>query len=156
MFGVPAMFLFMAQHPSFAETDLSSVRMLVVGGAPCPLPLLKIYAARGVPMQQGYGLTETAPLVSILSHEFGEAKTGSAGRLPLFTDVKIVDAEGRTVTTPRQQGEVLTRGPMSRRAIGACPTRRGSRSIPKAGSIPATAAISTRTGSSTSATASRT
>ena len=46
MFGVPAMFLFMAQHPAFAETDFG-----VVGGAPCPLPLLKIYQARGVPMQ---------------------------------------------------------------------------------------------------------
>ena len=43
MFGVPAMFLFMAHHPTFAETDLSSVRVLVVGGAPCPLPVLKIY-----------------------------------------------------------------------------------------------------------------
>ena len=65
MFGVPAMFLFMAHHPAFATTDLSSVRVLVVGGAPCPLPLLKIYEARGVMMQQGYGLTETAPMVTL-------------------------------------------------------------------------------------------
>ncbi|MGO9852510.1 MAG: AMP-binding protein, partial [Steroidobacteraceae bacterium] len=63
MFGVPAMFQFMAQNPSFAATDLSSVRVLVVGGAPCPLPVLKAYLARGVQMQQGYGLTETAPMV---------------------------------------------------------------------------------------------
>ena len=67
MFGVPAMFQFMAQHPAFDETDLSSVRVLIVGGAPCPLPVLKTYLARGVPMQQGYGLTETAPMVSFLS-----------------------------------------------------------------------------------------
>ena len=60
MFGVPAMFQFMAQHPNFAQADLSSVRVLVVGGAPCPLPVLKTYLARGVQMQQGYGLTETA------------------------------------------------------------------------------------------------
>jgi fatty-acyl-CoA synthase len=40
MLGVPAMFLFMAQHPSFAGTDLSSVRLLIVGGAPSPLSLL--------------------------------------------------------------------------------------------------------------------
>ena len=111
MFGVPAMFLFMSQHPNFAQTDFSSVRMLVVGGAPCPLPLLKAYAARGVPMQQGYGLTETAPLVSVLSAEFGEAKTGSAGRPPLFSEVKVVDGDGRAIAQPRVPGEVLTRGP---------------------------------------------
>ncbi len=70
MFGVPAMFLFMAQHPGFAETDLSSVRVLVVGGAPCPLPVLKVYLARGVSMQQGYGLTETSPMVSFLAPEY--------------------------------------------------------------------------------------
>ena len=43
MFGVPAMFQFMAQHPAFNEADLSSVRVLIVGGAPCPLPVLKTY-----------------------------------------------------------------------------------------------------------------
>ena len=80
MFGVPAMFLFMAQHPEFAATDLSSVRVLVVGGAPCPLPLLKTYLARGIPMQQGYGLTETAPMVSFLASEYALSKVGSSGR----------------------------------------------------------------------------
>ena len=39
MFGVPAMFLFMAQHPAFAETDLTSLRLVVVGGAPCSASL---------------------------------------------------------------------------------------------------------------------
>ena len=76
MFGVPAMFQFMAQHPAFAETDLSSIRLLIVGGAPCPLPVLKTYLARGVSMQQGYGLTETAPMVSFLPPEYALSKVG--------------------------------------------------------------------------------
>ncbi len=80
MFGVPAMFQFMAQHPAFAETDLSSVRLLIVGGAPCPLPVLKTYLARGVSMQQGYGLTETAPMVSFLAPEHALTKVGSSGQ----------------------------------------------------------------------------
>src|SRR3954451_9870974 len=58
-FGVPAMFQFMSQHPDFASADLSSLRVAVCGGAPCPEPLLRLYGERGVPMQQGYGLTET-------------------------------------------------------------------------------------------------
>ena len=111
MFGVPAMFQFMAQHPSFATTDLSTVRVLVVGGAPCPEPVLKAYLARHVPMQQGYGLTETAPMVSFLAPEFALAKVGSSGKPPLFTEVKLVDGKGHEVAEPGAKGEVLVRGP---------------------------------------------
>ena len=111
MFGVPAMFQFMAQHPAFAETDLSSVRVLVVGGAPCPLPVLKIYLERGVSMQQGYGLTETAPMVSFLAPEFAIAKVGSSGKPPLLTEIRIVDGHGDDIREPGKQGEVWVRGP---------------------------------------------
>ena len=111
MFGVPAMYLFMAQHPSFAGADLSSLRLLVVGGAPCPLPVLKIYLSRGVSMQQGYGLTETAPMVSFLSPEHALTKVGSSGRTPMFVDVKIVGLDGKPVAAPGAQGEILVRGP---------------------------------------------
>jgi fatty-acyl-CoA synthase len=111
MFGVPAMFQFMAQHPTFAATDLSSVRVLVVGGAPCPEPVLKAFLARDVSMQQGYGLTETAPMVSFLAPEFALAKVGSSGKPAIFVEVKLVDAEGREVSEPGAKGEVLVRGP---------------------------------------------
>ncbi len=111
MFGVPAMFLFMAQHPSFAETDLSSVRVLIVGGAPCPVPVLKTYLARGVSMQQGYGLTETSPMVSFLAPEYALTKVGSSGRTPMFVEVRIVDSEGCAIKAPRAQGEIVVRGP---------------------------------------------
>ena len=107
MFGVPAMFLFMAQQPGFAASDLSSLRLLVVGGAPSPLPLLNIYLARGVSMQQGYGLTETSPMVSFLAPEHALSKVGSSGRTPIFVDVKIAGLDGK----PAAQGEILVRGP---------------------------------------------
>ena len=111
MFGVPAMFLFMAQHPAFAETDLSSLRVLIVGGAPSPLPLLKTWLARGVSMQQGYGLTETAPMVSFLAPEYALSKVGSSGGTAMFVEVKIVDSSGAAIEAPRVQGEILVRGP---------------------------------------------
>jgi fatty-acyl-CoA synthase len=82
-----------------------------VGGAPCPLPILKAYQARGVQIQQGYGLTETAPLVTILAPEFATTKVGSSGKPPMFTDVKLVDGYGAEIHEPRKQGEVLVRGP---------------------------------------------
>ncbi len=75
------------------------------------MPVLKIYLARGVSMQQGYGLTETSPMVSFLAPEYALTKVGSSGRTPMFVEVKIVDSDGRTVSAPRAQGEILVRGP---------------------------------------------
>lgn len=111
MFGVPAMFLFMSQHPGFEGADLTSLRGLICGGAPVPEPLMRRYAARGIPIQQGYGLTETSPSVSFLAPEHGLTKLGSAGQTPLFTDVRIVDDQGGVVTEPGGLGEVCVRGP---------------------------------------------
>jgi fatty-acyl-CoA synthase len=111
MFAVPAMLLFLSQHPDFAATDLSSLHMLVCGGAPVPEPLMRLYASRGIPINQGYGLTETAPFVTFLPPEWGMAKLGSAGKPPLFSEVRVVDANGRAINQPRANGEVITRGP---------------------------------------------
>ncbi len=110
MFGVPAMFLFMAQHPDFATRDLSSLRLLVVGGAPVPEKLIQTYAARGVPMLQGYGLTETAPFSSFLPSDMAIKKQGSAGIPPFFGEVKCVDENGHTVADG-ERGEIVVKGP---------------------------------------------
>jgi fatty-acyl-CoA synthase len=111
MFAVPAMLLFLSQQPEFALADLSTMRALICGGAPVPEPLMRIYAGRGIPINQGYGLTETAPFVTFLAPEWGMAKLGSAGRPPLFSELRLVDANGRDVGKPRANGEVITRGP---------------------------------------------
>jgi len=60
-FGVPSIYQFMAQHPSFATSDFSRLVIGGVGGAPMPVPLLKVWEQRGVALQQGYGMTETSP-----------------------------------------------------------------------------------------------
>ena len=111
MFGVPAMFLFLSQLPSFNDADLTTLRMLVCGGAPVPEPLIKLYNGRGIPINQGYGLTETAPMVSFLSPDRALEKVGSAGRPGLFSDVRVVDEDNRPLLTPGMHGEVCTRGP---------------------------------------------
>jgi fatty-acyl-CoA synthase len=108
MFGVPAMFLFMSQHPGFDAADLTSVRTLICGGAPVPEPLIKLYNGRGIPIQQGYGLTETSPSVSFLAPEFALAKVGSAGKPPLFTEVRLT---GAGAVEPLARGEICVRGP---------------------------------------------
>lgn len=110
-FAVPAMLLAVSQNPAFATSDLSCIRMIVCGGAPVPEPLLKLYARRGLPINQGYGLTETAPMVTFLTSEWGEAKLGSAGRPGFFVDVALMDADGKFLKEPMARGEVVTRGP---------------------------------------------
>ena len=110
MFGAPAMYLFMAQHPAFATTDLSSLSVLVCGGAPVPLALIQAYRARGVLLCQGYGLTETAPFASFLGSRWIESKLGSAGLPPLYGAIRIVDSANREL--PRgERGEVCVRAP---------------------------------------------
>jgi fatty-acyl-CoA synthase len=110
MFGVPAMFLFMSQHPAFASADLSSVRHFICGGAPVPEALIQLYGARGICFAQGYGLTETSPFVTLVPMERALDKVGSAGVPPMFTDVRLVDERGEDVPTG-ERGEVVVRGP---------------------------------------------
>lgn len=110
-FAVPAMLLFLTQHPDFADADMSSLRIMGCGGAPCPEGLLRIFSARGIPVQQGYGLTETAPMVSMLTPDWAEKKLGSAGMPPMMTQVRVVDGEGRVIDAPDVKGEICVRGP---------------------------------------------
>lgn len=110
MFGAPAMFLFMSQHPAFATTDLGSIRSLVCGAAPVPESLIELYAARGIDFCQGYGLTETAPFSAFLTPEWAISKLGSAGQPPLYSDTRIVDSDNQPLA-PGERGEICLRGP---------------------------------------------
>jgi fatty-acyl-CoA synthase len=110
-FAVPAMLLFLSQHERFEGTDLSSLRSIIVGGAPVPEPLLRRYIARGVTLHQGYGLTETSPMVTFLTPEWALKKLGSAGRTPLLTQIRLLQGDGTIVSEPRVRGEICVRGP---------------------------------------------
>lgn len=60
-FGVPTMHASLCRHSRFATSDLSSLRFVVSGGAPCPESVVDAMRARGVPFREGYGLTEAGP-----------------------------------------------------------------------------------------------
>jgi fatty-acyl-CoA synthase len=109
-FGVPAIYQFMAQHPSFATANFSRLIIGGVGGAPMPVPLLKVWEARGVALQQGYGMTETSPAVMALDREDAARKAGSAGKPVLHTEVRIVRPDG-TDADVGELGELWVRGP---------------------------------------------
>jgi fatty-acyl-CoA synthase len=98
--GVPAHYLFMSQEPRFAEADLGSLRLAVVGGAPMPEALLDVWAARGVDIVQGYGLTEAAPNVLCLPPEDARRRAGYAGKPYPYVTCELSD-----------ENELLVRGP---------------------------------------------
>ncbi|HVF11851.1 MAG TPA: AMP-binding protein, partial [Actinomycetota bacterium] len=111
LMGVPATYLFMSQEPSFDTADFSSVRVMVVGGAPMPEALLETYAARGIDVVQGYGLTETAPNALLLPSESAGSKAGSAGKPYFFSDTRLMDEAGQLLEPPAT-GEIVVRGPI--------------------------------------------
>ena len=109
-FVVPAMMLFASQHDHFGKCDLSSMRLIVAGGAPVPEPLLRLYNARGIPVSQCYGMTEATSGVTFLETERAMSKLGSCGRAGLLNEVRLIDADGRQITQPGVRGEICMRG----------------------------------------------
>ena len=109
MFGVPAIFQFMGAHPDFATTDLSRLVFTGVGGAPTPNTILTAWSEKGVTLQQGYGMTETSPIVMILDKEDAIRKLGSAGKPILHGQVKVVRTDGSDADID-EVGELWVRG----------------------------------------------
>jgi fatty-acyl-CoA synthase len=110
MFGVPANFQFMGQHPRFAETDMSRLVFAGVGGAPTPDAILRTWQEQGAILQQGYGMTETSPLVLVLDKEDAVRKAGSAGKPALNMEMRVVGEDGSD-SAPGTIGELWVRGP---------------------------------------------
>ncbi len=111
LFGVPTMMDRMARAENFAGADLSSVRFAIVGGEPMPVPLIGEWVDKGVPVRQGFGLTEFGPNVFSLNEADAVRKMGSIGFPNFYVNVRVVDAQGREVRAG-EIGELLLNGPM--------------------------------------------
>jgi fatty-acyl-CoA synthase len=118
---VPTMLTALLNYPERGQYDLTSLRWVLIGGAPPPTSL--IAAAREqmrVDCFVGYGLSETTPLLTVatvkdtlagqpLEEQYArKAMTGIAG---VGCEIRVVDADGRDVEPDgRQIGEILARG----------------------------------------------
>jgi fatty-acyl-CoA synthase len=109
-FGNPDLLDALARSPLWASADLSSIRVVLTGGAPVPERLIRAYVERGITFVQGYGLSEAGPLALLLDEESARRKAGSAGKPPLLVDVRIVRPDGTTCSSG-ETGELLVRGP---------------------------------------------
>ncbi|MBU1274937.1 MAG: o-succinylbenzoate--CoA ligase [Proteobacteria bacterium] len=107
---VPAIWLFLIQSPAFDPALLSRARILMSGGAPLPVSLVEQYHQHGIVLQQGYGMSESAPSVSTLPKSWALNKKGSAGRIMFHLQARVAGEDGREM--PRGQvGELLLKGP---------------------------------------------
>jgi fatty-acyl-CoA synthase len=108
---VPAAMRALVEHPGWAGADLSALRAVGAGSSDVPLPLIEAFHARGVPVQQVYGATETGPVAIGQTRDEALAAPGSIGRPAALTEARIQDAEGRPLPAPGAEGEIALRGP---------------------------------------------
>jgi fatty-acyl-CoA synthase len=108
--NVPATAQAMTEHPDWAKTDFSSVKQMMTGSTTVPLPIIRAYLAKGVPVGQVYGSSETAPIAIVLRGEDGESRIGSTGKPALHCQARIVDPDGNDLPAGAP-GEILVRGP---------------------------------------------
>jgi fatty-acyl-CoA synthase len=107
---VPSTIQALIEHPHWAKTDLSSLRAVTTGSTQVPQALIDAVSARGVPVLQVYGSTETSP-IAVYTRIGGDlARGGSTGLPGLCCEARIVDESGREVPHGTA-GEVVVRGP---------------------------------------------
>ncbi len=106
-FAVPTMYQMLIESPRFSETDFSSIRFLVSGGAPLTEKIFQTFKKeKGLHLREGYGLTEAGPNLFMAN---GKLKT--VGQPMPHVDLKLIGAEGNEVP-PGEEGELLIRGDM--------------------------------------------
>jgi long-chain acyl-CoA synthetase len=77
-----------------------NLKLMVSGSAPLQPRLTRVFAAAGIPIMEGYGLTETSPVISVNDERGGGFRVGTVGRMIDNVHVKIAD-----------DGEILVKGP---------------------------------------------
>jgi len=78
----------------------NNLQCIVSGGAACQVRLIRIFTAAKIPILEGYGLTETSPVISVNRFDVKERMFGTVG--PVIDGIEIKIAE---------DGEILTKGP---------------------------------------------
>ncbi len=106
---VPATIQAVMELPGWGDADLSSLRLLTTGSSIVPLHLIDAVHARGIPVCQTYGLTETAPVAVYQKPGDGLLKPRSTGKCGLHCEMKIADDDGNPVPDGAS-GEILIRG----------------------------------------------
>ena len=111
--GVPAIAWKLVEDPRVADHDLSSLELVVFGGAPCPPELTRrvMQVFPNCLPGTGWGMTETTSAVT--SHNGFDclAKPDSCGPLTPISDMKVMSLDGSRELPPGEAGELWCNGP---------------------------------------------
>ena len=106
---VPAQLDMMMAHRRWASADFSSLRMITTGSTIVPRHIIHAVHAKGVPLVQVYGSTETCPIAVYLKAADAYRKIGSTGKAAAHCRLRIVDERGGEVSRGTT-GEILVQG----------------------------------------------
>lgn len=110
--GVPTMLKMMSEVPEFDKVNLDSVRYFIVGGEAMPVDLINTWQQKGIPIRQGYGLTEVGPNITSLHHDDAIRKIGSIGKPNFYVNYRLVKPDGNDAGF-NEKGELWLSGPMT-------------------------------------------
>ncbi len=107
----PASIIAMLNHPDLGQYDLSSLRVVITGGASCPIETIREFRARmHGHLIELYGMLETGFHTYTRLADDPEAVTGTVGTVSSGLGIRIIDDAGRDVP-PRAEGEIAALGP---------------------------------------------
>lgn len=110
-YGVPTMFILELNHSDFTAFDLSSLRTGIIGGAPCPVEIVKLIRTEmGCDIVVAYGLSETSPTLTMTGFDDDDTlRSETVGKALPGVELKIVN--GRREPVPvGEVGELASRG----------------------------------------------
>ena len=107
----PASIIAILNHPDLGQSDLSSLRVVITGGASCPIETIREFRARmHGHLIELYGMLETGFHTYTRLADDPEAVTGTVGTVSSGLGIRIIDDAGRDVP-PRAEGEIAALGP---------------------------------------------
>ncbi len=117
--GVPTIWNDLLHYAETHEVDLSSLRLLTAGGSAVPRSLIEGFEQRfGIPIYQGWGMTETSPVCAIAASPKGTPPSeemdyrARTGRIIAGVEIRTVDSKGSVLPRDgRSVGEFEVRGP---------------------------------------------
>lgn len=108
---VPPIVLLLSKHPLVSKYDLSSIRMMNSGAAPLTRELVEaVHGRLGIPVKQGYGLSETSPTTHTQPWADWDKTIGSVGLLLPYQTAKYMSAEEKEMPVG-EVGELWIKGP---------------------------------------------
>ena len=109
LFMVPAAYNALKAHPDVDRIDFSRIETAGCGAETVPEILVKWWLDKGIVIQEGYGMTETAAAGCLLAKDDIPRKIGSAGKSLVHSTIQITNEDGKPCA-PDETGEIWFKG----------------------------------------------